>query len=451
MRSLPWLLALGCARPAFEIREVPDLVLARVVATHLDEAQPLTVRCVGGGDDLTRAAPASADHELLVAGLQADTTYACTASLGRSVTAFEFHTDEAPASIPSVSVTTTGDGSPGYVLVNHSLGRSNGNDPKILIYDTEGALRWYHHVAGSPTDLDAQLVDDRVVYGGGYDTRPRVIELDGAEVVEAKASSSGSAHHHHAELLRSGELVGMAGAKNEAGGVGWDGFVVDLYDGGDGAVTWTWNSQAAVDQGALPVAEVAGDDAYHANWVQVTATSLFVNLRQLHRVLKVDRASGQVVWSLGVGGDFALVDPDGAPLPDDEWFYGAHGLDLIDDTLIVYDNGWSRPGADTSRAVVYTLDEDARVATRTWSWSGEGWYEPIWGDADLLGDDRVWVTQAHCGDCDISGGPSAIVEVERATGEAVWTLTFPRAEDSVYRSAYVDGCALFGNTRFCLP
>ena len=198
MRLLPWLLALGCARPAFEVREVPDLVLARVVATHLDEDQPLTVRCVGGGDDLTRAAPASADHELLVAGLQADTTYACTAELGRSVTAFEFHTEEAPASIPTVSVTTSGDGSPGYVLVNHSLGRSNGNDPKILIYDTDGALRWYHHVAGSPTDLDAQIVDDRVVYGGGYDTRPRVIELDGDEVVEAKASSSGSAHHHHA-------------------------------------------------------------------------------------------------------------------------------------------------------------------------------------------------------------------------------------------------------------
>ena len=38
MRLLPWLLALGCARPAFEVREVPDLVLARVVAGQETES-----------------------------------------------------------------------------------------------------------------------------------------------------------------------------------------------------------------------------------------------------------------------------------------------------------------------------------------------------------------------------------------------------------------------------
>ncbi|MGB1699214.1 MAG: aryl-sulfate sulfotransferase, partial [Nannocystaceae bacterium] len=110
-----------------------------------------------------------------------------------------------------------------------------------------------------------------------------------------------------------------------------------------------------------------------------------VSLRHQNWIVDVDRATGDVRWILGDGGDFTLADGAEGPA---EWFYSQHAPTMESDgTILVYDNGNERPDAPDSysRAVRYLLDEDAMTATQVWSYPVEH-YTIFLGDAVSLED-----------------------------------------------------------------
>ena len=92
---------------------------------------------------------------------------------------------------------------------------------------------------------------------------------------------------------------------------------------------------------------------------RATDDHLFVNSYELCRILKVDRATGDVVWELGEGGDFELLAG--------EWFCNQHDPELQPDgSWLVYDNSLEGP----SRVVEVAVDEETMTAEIVWSFPG---------------------------------------------------------------------------------
>jgi hypothetical protein len=67
----------------------------------------------------------------------------------------------------------------------------------------------------------------------------------------------------------------------------------------------------------------------------------------------------------------------------------------------------------------------------------------------VLGD-HLLITRAHCVDCTrAEDGLSALIELDKATGEVVWRLEMSEMVDGLYRSERLGGCEVFHNTRWC--
>jgi hypothetical protein len=164
----------------------------------------------------------------------------------------------------------------------------------------------------------------------------------------------------------------------------------------DGTVVWRWNT---FDH--LPTERVAYDlfpqywivRGFPETWDWVHSNGLFYDARddsillsnRLHSsVVKIDRATGAIVWILG--------DPTGwpeeyghlllRPLDDMRWFYQQHAPVITPDgTLLLFDNGnfGAFPPNDPlplwktfTRAVEYAIDEEAGTVRQVWESEGPG-------------------------------------------------------------------------------
>ena len=438
--------------------DVEELVLAKRIEVALDEAAAPRLDCEATDEPDERHVREAASgelHTLDLYGLLADTTYACEVSAGSASASFELTTDPLPAWAPTWTVSGETDG---YTLFNHVLNGLEANEQKLVIVDPLGQVRWYRvlpeEVAG---DVDARyLGDDTVLYGGGYGGRPRRIDLAGETVWRLGQPHIGRSHHHHTERLDDGSVLSLVTTTNrvEEAKEDWTGWGVEVVDPARDELLWVWDSQQAVDAGQLPIPSKAGDP-YHANsaWWTTDAEGdgIWLSLRNLDQLVRLDRDSGVFSWALGVDGDFELLGPDGEPADDADWFHSQHAPELTGDTLLVYDNGIGRPGGSYSRAAMYRLDIPGRVAQLTWSWTEDHWKEGVWGDADLLESGRVLIAKGHCWDCSSSDpdGRSALVEVDPETDQVPWRLDFTGEHDGLYRAQRIAGCELFASERWC--
>ncbi|MCB9733327.1 MAG: aryl-sulfate sulfotransferase [Deltaproteobacteria bacterium] len=153
-------------------------------------------------------------------------------------------------------------------------------------------------------------------------------------------------------------------------------------------------------------------DWSHATSLAYDARSdaLVASLRHQHQVVAVSRATGELAWVLGEGGDVPL-EPGGS------WFYAAHGVRVgPDDHVTVFDNGVGRPapGAPWSRAVEYALDRDGAGevvgARQVWQWRGATpFFSPIFGSVERLPGGLVLVNDGGHGSG--LGGWARVVEV----------------------------------------
>ncbi len=401
-----------------------------------------------------------------VYGLLADTEYRCDvvlrdgagAQVSGSVTA---RTAGLPDDFPVIEVDwpagdrARSDG--GWTLFNHWIQDGDPKMQKLVLVDSDGRVRWYFVLdLEVSVGIEANLAAPGVIaLGGGMGFPPTLVSVDGAILYRSPDPSSGGLFHHHTELLPSGDMLSLATADNEANGVVWEGFIIETRQAWTGALTWVWNSQAGVDAGVLPTTSQPDEDLFHANAIQavddVDGPGWYVSLRALDTIARVDAASGTIDWTLGPGGDFVLLDADGAPLPDDQWFYGQHDPEYALPSVLVHDNGYGRPGDDYSRAMELHVDVARREARLVWAWTEEGWSEPVWGDLDRLANGDVLLTQGHCWDCG-TGDParrSTVLELDPRDDAVIWRLVMPEERAGVYRAERIGGCALFGSVAEC--
>jgi hypothetical protein len=445
---------------AISIGEDPPSELQRAIEVTADPPAPVAVRCSAGYDVHLVESPTAGSHEIRFSGLLSDTTYQCeavsTCPAGDPV-ALEVATGRGPSSLPDqldVDVDPQLGATGAWTLLNHLSQGGCGEERHLAIYDIEGRLRWAWEVprfVGIDTAAEWDPALGQIVWGGGYSSNGRPSFTDLWEGLTFQADFpdwENTVFHHDAKRLADGRLISLEDRLDAAPPLSFAGFAVRVLDPTTGAVTWDFESQALVDSGSLPV---GSGDPWHANWVGWSdgadgGERLYVSLCAAHQVLAIDVPGGTVAWKFGVGGDFALQDPDGAPLPDDDFPQCQHGIEVDGDELLVYDNGQTR---GESRAEIFSLDPTKGVATREWVWTEPGWFEDTLGDIDRLGEDRILVVEAHPECWAPARRRTSIVEVVQSTGAVAARTTFPDRDDAIYRAQRLGGCDVFANTRFC--
>jgi arylsulfate sulfotransferase len=142
------------------------------------------------------------------------------------------------------------------------------------------------------------------------------------------------------------------------------------------------------------------NDWLHANSVQYLPSDgdLLVSLRNQDWVVKIDYNSGvpsgrlgtgNILWSLGLDGNFALGNTNGEPYP---WFSGQHDAGFAtppggspEQIFTVFDNGVSRHEeyGGNSRGQVWNIDQTTMIATLTTD-ANLGAYSFSLGSAQML-------------------------------------------------------------------
>lgn len=146
-------------------------------------------------------------------------------------------------------------------------------------------------------------------------------------------------------------------------------------------------------------------DWTHSNTIvyQEEESAVYLNIRNLDRIVKIDYPSGEILWSMGQGGDFG-----------EGLFYHAHDPEFLENgNILIFDNGNHREPVEFSRAVEIAYDPDAGWATEVWQWPPEPWFfDAAMGDANRIANGNTLITSSHHG---------IVYEVTPA-GEIVWQL-----------------------------
>jgi len=360
------------------------------------------------------------DHEVAVYGLRPGTEYKLrvtsrTAEGERGISATTtYQTRNVPFTDALFELTELREDlvEPGWTLTN--LAFSEGNTEVLaVIFDEEGYPVWYRYlghelgradVVVTQTDAGNILVGGAVAAGRG----PAEIALDGTVRWEGHEQPEGLAPagymHHSFGKLANGNY--MALRYDYSGGMA---DVIEEFDA-DLNTVWHWNS------GEHP--EELGENYTHGNLAEayLGRGGVLYSARGSSSVSFIDRASGNVRWTLGDKLDFQEIS--GHP---EAWFQHQHAPEFTDDgTMLLFDNGIDDRGY--SRVIEYALDEDAMTAEVVWEYPGDladdVWHQGKWGDADRQANGNTLIT---AGSPDEDGDSVRIFEVTEA-GEMAWEL-----------------------------
>jgi hypothetical protein len=415
-----------------------------------------------------------------VAGMRPTTTYVVQQETiaGRVVErgpALPFRTRAANVLFDAVNVEAFSGGASllDGILVSNPAVHSN-ETVGVAAFDLLGGLVWYYRDFLGLTQVGA--VQPRPVGNGHFLAVMANLSFQGqilrefdvagntiretnvprvAEQVAAMGHDRPGAIHHEALRLPNGHTVVIASTERNVVFPGspdpvnvYGEMIIDLDE--NFQVTWVWNSFDHLDvnrravlgetcghqsPGCPPLFNGTGaDDWLHGNSLNYVPSdgSLLFSMRHQDWVIKIDfghgAGSGTVVWRLGEGGDFTLVDPGGDPWP---WFSHQHDARMLDDgRLIVYDNGNTRVetlGGGNSRGQVYALDETTMTATLEHNFD-LGNYSYALGSAQQLTNGNFHFLNGLVGPIDAAFNES--IEVTPA-GATVWKL---RGDSGVYRS-----------------
>lgn len=436
------------------------------------QQQPLQLLCQeqGGKQELhQRKLGAMAEQQVTLRGFKAATTYQCWAETLATqyrvrTPSVSFITAPLPIDlkVPTITKTTNDVARTGYMLYNYATLQRfwTIKNRYLVILDPEGNVRWYYKGEGGG-DVDVSwLGNDRVLMGGfhDYSIEATIVGLDkqtyfkDAMEVTAQYEQADSANHD-AGISEDGQSVFTFAYLNNGT---YTSFLIRQLDITTGKVIWNWSGiEDGAELGQIPAGSSSDTDPHHANAIddqwEDGRLYLYVSMRNQNQMMKLDYETGEVIWKLGIGGDFTLLEKDGTPATDDRWFFNNHDAKMYGPNLFaVHDNGTERAnygGTNYSRGLQLELDQEAMTARIKFEYTEPNWVEPIWSGYDVYPDGRSLVAIGHCWLC-TSQKVASIIELDPA-GQVLWRADMTNEKEHLYRAERIDGCDIFNNTRYC--
>jgi len=383
--------------------------------------------------------PGGSGVAILVAGMKASTSYHMRAEVLSGETSWLdkdwlFVTGPLPSTRFPILVVTrpksaalVATENPGIELIN--LTEPGVNMMQAVVADREGNPIWYYDVGAAQANLPIpiKLIPNghmlvNIQIGATGATFLRELDLAGhtirqvdAPTLQQKLQSAGHAlnalnFHHDFLPLSNGHLIVLASAAQDFADLpGYPGttqvfgdVLVDLDENWN--PVWFWSAFDHLDVHRHPMRL---PDWTHGNAVVYMPNdgNLLVSMRNQSWILKIEYrngdGSGDVLWRLGQGGDFTLTGGDPS-----RWFYGQHFPSLVTTdgsalTMAIFDNGNLRVLDDSgtecgspkgpacySRATVFKIDENTRIATVDWQ-DAPGPYSLWGGSINLLANGDV--------------------------------------------------------------
>jgi hypothetical protein len=252
-----------------------------------------------------------------------------------------------------------------------------------MILDSAGGLVWFQPVQPEQAaDFRVQEYRGEPVLTWWEGTQPtigigdgRFVVMDATyrEISEVRAANGLAGDLHELLITPEGTALVIAYERvaHDLTAVGgpsdgwiWD-CVVQEIDIETGEALFEWRSidhvpvqESAQREPAKSASEQTPFDYFHANSVDVDDDGdLIVSARNTSAVYKIDRETGDVVWTLG--GDYSDFEMgEGTTFA---WQHDARRLP--DGTIMLFDNSAIPEVAEQSRAIAIELDEETMTAT----------------------------------------------------------------------------------------
>ncbi len=255
---------------------------------------------------------------------------------------YSFKTKDLPSNFPSFELKKDSlFNFDGYLLF-----RTQTNPGIQFMMDDSGNITWYS-IADSTLSRPFNKGNNFSYLSQSEKTLFHEISFNG-DTLFSKNTDSEILHH---DILRNDSMFVALTYEyidfnsNEFDSLMGDGIVIyDLK----GNKIWKWNIFDHVD----PTSEsfIIREDWSHANAIDVDYDGNFlVSFRNFDQIWKISSVSGEILWRLGINGDFQLENSD--------VFYQQHAIHKIDkNNYMLFDNG-SSEFRNTSRALIFEIDE----------------------------------------------------------------------------------------------
>ncbi|MBT3218601.1 MAG: hypothetical protein HN348_05870 [Proteobacteria bacterium] len=328
--------------------------------------------------DMTKGSP----YQVWLAGMKPNSTYHARVSANSGGTThvsndYSVTTGHRPNELPDIEVDLRHEEQSLMAQGGYLITSIFGAPATPIILDGDGEYVWWHSapkdfpVSRTRLSADGQWVYYWTTNVHGAGLRPNDddppdnqalyrVSIDGS-VEESFDLSEG---HHDFFEMSDGHIAFIEYDKRHVDGEEvWGDRIMDLdpQTGNTTEIYSIWDD-FEYDPDAQP------EDDHSENWSHGNALrfdaeedSLYLGFRVFSSIIKVDRNGGTLEWVLGGEGN----DFDGG----DKIFNSQHGFQIVEDGLVVFDNG--DPKRNYSQVIHLSLNEDTLTAEPNWTYKPE--------------------------------------------------------------------------------
>lgn len=378
------------------------------------------------GEVLVKVLPEQEAQDIVLFRLEPDSRYAFqvmddAGNADKQADTLYFKTPRLPYTLPKLNILIdSGNVFDGYILV-----RKVEDPARQLLLDHEGRVVWYHEFdtalsrfySWTPRGTILSLHDEDEIVE---------FDLEGKVLNRLRYGEGGFDQHLHHEIIENekGQIVSLTRNMqlfdlSAFGGLEQDTIFGDgiLVLDQEGNKVWEWDIYEHEDPLQDERINEMKKDWSHANSLDIDRDGHYlISFRNFHQVWKVHGETGEILWKLGMNGDFDLGK--------EEVFLSQHTAHVNPfGELMIFDNGG--PERMYSRAISFEVNGmgDYRRG-RIWIQLPRELYSFKEGSAYMTGEDRV----LFC-----SSRTNQLVITDRE-GNIYWQL---RSSASFYRAYYI--------------
>ncbi|HLF35391.1 MAG TPA: aryl-sulfate sulfotransferase [Cyclobacteriaceae bacterium] len=373
----------------------------------------------------------SRHHQITLFNLKPGTRYGYVIEIAGSEKSFStdtsFFTTLIPEpSLPELSLSTdSGNVFNGFIMIRTVEGLS-----RQLILDNRANIVWYHDFDSTVTRFYSWTNRNTVL---SLDNEDHIHEFDleGNTIFELNIGEKGFSKFLHHEIIRdnSGRILSLTRnmqlfdlsefGGNPADTVYGDGILVLDSTGNR---VWEWDMYKYSDPLEDDSIKRMRIDWSHGNSLSIDADGNYlVSFRNFHQVWKINSSSGDIIWKLGLKGDFELKE--------ENLFYSQHSVFTNRfNEITIFDNGL--PGT-YSRLISFNMTADSQVVAGRYNLRlPASLYTVKEGSGYFIDDDKILFCSSR----------NNVIVVINTSGNILWELHTP---EPVYRAYYIDDPELF--------